>query len=106
MGDNGFDVEAVVARVKQWLAEGKDVRLVATRAAVRDFPMIEMRNGGGVEVITRAGIIREGVEPPSQKRDVTPPPPAARVQTTLPRQRRPPSRPNHRAASRPLRAQP
>jgi len=54
-----FDVQALVSRVKQWLAEGKDVRVFATRPAVRGFPMIEMRDDRDVEVVTSAGVIRE-----------------------------------------------
>ncbi len=77
MSDKGvsIDLQALVARVKQWLAEGKDVRLFATRQAIRDFPMIEMRDGRSIEVITSAGIIRDGVEPAAGDSEVPAPTP-------------------------------
>jgi hypothetical protein len=55
-----FDVQALVSRVKQWLAEGKDVRVFATRPAVRGFPMIEMRDDRDVEVVTSATLRGSG----------------------------------------------
>jgi len=57
--DPDVDLEPMVTRVRKWLAEGKDVRVVAKRRAVDGFPMIEIWGDGGVEVLTRAGAIRE-----------------------------------------------
>jgi hypothetical protein len=67
-----FDLQALVSRVKQWLAEGKDVRVCATRPAVRGFPMIDMRDDRAVEVVSSAGIIRESTDPRSSPSPGTP----------------------------------
>jgi hypothetical protein len=58
-----IDVNAVAARVADWLADGKDVRLVAVPRAIPEFPLIEMWNGPDVEVLTNAGAFRE--DPPA-----------------------------------------
>ena len=54
-----IDVNAVAARVADWLAQGKDVRLVAVPRAIPEFPLIEMWDGRDVEVLTGEGAFRE-----------------------------------------------
>jgi len=59
LATTGVDVEAVAARVRQWLAEGRDVRLSAVPAVCPGFPLIELWDADGVEVVTEAGAIAE-----------------------------------------------
>jgi len=58
VSNNELSLERVVAQIRQWLAEGKDVRLSPAPARVAGFPMIEMRDTTTVEVVTRAGATR------------------------------------------------
>jgi hypothetical protein len=108
MRDNGIDIDAVVARVQQWLAEGKDIRIFAARAAVKDFPMIEMWDGQGVQVITRAGTMQEGVASSPGKTMAAPQlaAPSPVVRGTRRRERGTIPTTHRRALSRSLRAQP
>lgn len=57
--NTSMDMRMVVARVRRWLAEGKDVRVFAVPRACQDFPLIELWDRQNVELITRNGIVRE-----------------------------------------------
>ncbi len=59
MGDTGIDVDAIARRLRQWLADGKDVRVFAVDAAIPACPMVEMWDQGSVQVLTPRWTVEE-----------------------------------------------
>ncbi len=58
-GRAAIDVDLVAERVRQWLYEGMDVRIVAMGPAICESPIVELWGGRMVEVVTAGGTIRE-----------------------------------------------